>query len=147
LVAVVANTLNREEIARQVTEITGGQYTTRPTPKWPGLLFFLIPVAVIIFLFFLISRGLRSAAGGGGVLGNFGKSRHRVFSKELTGVTFKDVAGIDEAKDEVTEIIEFLKNPRKFTKLGGRIPRGVLLSGAPGCGKTLLAKAIAGEAD
>jgi cell division protease FtsH len=147
LVAVIANTMNREEIARQVTEITGGQYKTRPTPKWPGLLIFLIPVAIIVLLFFIISRGLRSAAGGGGVLGNFGKSRHRVFSKELTGVSFKDVAGIDEAKDEVTEIIEFLKNPRKFTKLGGRIPRGVLLSGAPGCGKTLLAKAIAGEAD
>ncbi len=147
VVAVVVNTLNREEIAKQLTEITGGRYEARPTPKWPGLLIFLLPVAIIILIFFVISRGIRSAAGGGGVLGNFGKSRHRVFSKELTGITFKDVAGIDEAKDEVTEIIEFLKNPKKFTKLGGRIPRGVLLSGAPGCGKTLLAKAIAGEAD
>jgi cell division protease FtsH len=81
------------------------------------------------------------------MLGNFGKSRHRTLTKEMTGVTFADVAGIDEAKDEVTEIIEFLKNPKKFTKLGGRIPRGVLLVGEPGCGKTLLAKAIAGEAD
>ena len=81
------------------------------------------------------------------MLGNFGKSRHRMLTKEMTGITFDDVAGIDEAKDEVTEIIEFLKNPKKFTKLGGRIPRGVLLVGEPGCGKTLLAKAIAGEAD
>lgn len=81
------------------------------------------------------------------MLGNFGKSRHRMMSKEMTGITFADVAGIDEAKDEVQEIIEFLRNPKKFTKLGGRIPRGVLLVGEPGCGKTLLAKAIAGEAD
>ncbi|MFG0285405.1 MAG: ATP-dependent zinc metalloprotease FtsH [Phycisphaerales bacterium JB039] len=147
LIAVVANSLNREEIATQITEITGGDYKTRPTPKWPGMLIFLLPLLLLVVLFFIISRGIRSAAGGGGVLGNFGKSRHRVFSKELTGITFKDVAGIDEAKEDDTDIIEFLKNPRKFTKLGGRIPRGVLLSGAPGCGKTLLAKAIAGEAD
>ena len=91
---------------------------------------------------------MRAAGGGaGGMLGSFGKSRHRTLTKEMTGITFKDVAGIEEAKDEVTEIIAFLTNPKKFTRLGGRIPRGVLLSGSPGCGKTLLAKAIAGEAD
>ncbi|HCT45625.1 MAG TPA: cell division protein FtsH, partial [Phycisphaerales bacterium] len=71
----------------------------------------------------------------------------KTMTKEMTGITFKDVAGIEEAKSEVTEIIEFLKNPKRFTRLGGRIPRGVLLAGQPGCGKTLLAKAIAGEAD
>jgi len=81
------------------------------------------------------------------MLGNFGRSKHRMTSKEHTNVTFNDVAGIDEAKEEVTEIIEFLKNPKRFQRLGGRIPRGVLLVGAPGCGKTLLARAIAGEAD
>ena len=81
------------------------------------------------------------------MLGSFGKSRHRTLNKEMTNITFADVAGIDEAKEEVTEIVEFLKNPKKFTKLGGRIPRGVLLVGNPGVGKTLLAKAIAGEAD
>jgi len=81
------------------------------------------------------------------MLMSFGRSRHRVHGKDRVKVTFKDVAGIDEAKDEVAEIIEFLKNPRKFQRLGGRIPRGVLLIGPPGCGKTLLAKAIAGEAD
>jgi len=85
--------------------------------------------------------------GGAGFLGNFGRSRHRVSTPDRTKVTFNDVAGIDEAKDEVAEIIEFLRNPRKFQRLGGRIPRGVLLVGEPGCGKTLLAKAIAGEAD
>ena len=114
---------------------------------------FLLAVApaVLIFavLWFLIARSMRGAGGGGpgGMLGSFGKSRHRVTNKESVHITFADVAGVDEAKDEVREIVEFLKNPKRFSKLGGRIPRGVLLSGQPGCGKTLLAKAIAGEAD
>jgi cell division protease FtsH len=81
------------------------------------------------------------------MLGSLGKSRHRISTKEASKVRFTDVAGIDEAKEEVLEIVEFLKNPKKFQRLGGRIPRGVLLVGPPGCGKTLLAKAIAGEAD
>jgi len=80
-------------------------------------------------------------------LGSFGRSRHRITHKEHTNITFADVAGIDEAKDEVQEIVEFLKSPKKFQRLGGRIPRGILLVGPPGCGKTLLAKAIAGEAE
>ena len=81
------------------------------------------------------------------MLGSFGKSKHRLSTKDTTKVRFTDVAGIDEAKEEVQEIVEFLKNPKKFQRLGGRIPRGVLLVGPPGCGKTLLAKAIAGEAE
>ena len=112
---------------------------------------FLSPLLIYLLIFgliwFLIFRQLRSSAGGAGMLGSFGRSRHRVLTKERTNVTFNDVAGIDEAKDEVSEIVEFLKNPGKFQKLGGRIPRGVLLIGDPGCGKTLLAKAIAGEAE
>jgi cell division protease FtsH len=108
----------------------------------------LIPWLLIFgFIWFFVFRQLRNSAGGAGMLGNFGRSRHRMLTKEHTNVTFDDVAGIDEAKDEVKEIIEFLRNPKKFQKLGGRIPRGVLLVGEPGCGKTLLAKAIAGEAD
>jgi cell division protease FtsH len=108
----------------------------------------LIPWLLIFgFIWFFVFRQLRSGAGGAGMLGNFGRSRHRMLTKEHTNITFDDVAGIDEAKDEVKEIIEFLKNPKKFQKLGGRIPRGVLLVGEPGCGKTMLAKAIAGEAD
>jgi len=139
----------REYNERRLDELTGGDYISLPSSFWTQFLISMLPILlVVVLLWFLIARGLRSAAGGaGGVLGNFGKSRHRTLTKEMTGVTFADVAGIDEAKEEVTEIIEFLKNPKRFMRLGGRIPRGVLLIGEPGCGKTLLAKAIAGEAD
>lgn len=137
-----------EHYTDKLDELTSGNYAEKPTPGWLNAVWFFLPFLLIIAIFwFFLSRGLRSAAGGGGMLGNFGKSKHRVLSKEMTGVTFKDVAGIQEAKEEVSEIIEFLKNPKRFTKIGGRIPRGVLLVGEPGCGKTLLAKAIAGEAD
>jgi cell division protease FtsH len=112
------------------------------------MLEYIIPWIVLFMLvYFLVFRQIKSAGGGIGMLGSFGRSRHRLLSKEHTNITFDDVAGIDEAKEELAEIVEFLKNPRKFQRLGGRIPRGVLLIGAPGVGKTLLAKAIAGEAD
>jgi cell division protease FtsH len=145
---VPLNAATREVISKEVVAITKGKAKSETTSVWPSLIAATLPVIlVILIIYFLISRSIKGSAGGGGMLGNFGKSRHRTLTKEMTGVTFVDVAGIDEAKDEVTEIIEFLKNPKKFTKLGGRIPRGVLLIGDPGCGKTLLAKAIAGEAD
>src|SRR5208282_4251009 len=108
----------------------------------------MIPwVLIIVFIWFLVFRQIRSSAGAGGMLGSFGKSRHKITARDHTNITFDDVAGVEEAKEEVMEIVEFLKTPKKFQRLGGRIPRGVLLVGEPGTGKTLLAKAIAGEAD
>ena len=104
----------------------------------------MLPLLLLGVLFWFL---LSSAQGGGSKVMQFGKSRAQLFSKEPPNVTFDDVAGVEEAKDEVCEIVEFLKNPGAFTAIGGRIPRGVLLVGPPGCGKTLLAKAIAGEAD
>ena len=109
--------------------------------SWAPMIFLLL------LILFFISRSARAGGGPGGMLGSFGKSKHRLANKDAVKITFDDVAGIQEAKEEVHEIIEFLKNPKKFAKIGGRIPRGVLLVGAPCCGKTLLAKAIAGEAD
>lgn len=148
-VMIPLNNLGGKWVAEQINELTGGSLKQQPTAIWqPLLLWVILPTLfLMLVLWFFIARGLRSAAGGGGMLGSFGKSRHRTLNKEMTNITFADVAGIDEAKDEVTEIVEFLKNPKKFTKLGGRIPRGILLVGNPGVGKTLLAKAIAGEAD
>jgi cell division protease FtsH len=123
--------------------------TDTGTAIWIQMLLTVAPfLLIILIVWFLIARSMRSAGGGpGGMLGSFGKSRHRISTKESVNVTFADVAGITEAKDEVEEIVEFLKNPKRFQRLGGRIPRGVLLVGPPGCGKTLLARAIAGEAE
>ncbi|GIK19372.1 MAG: hypothetical protein AMXMBFR77_13390 [Phycisphaerales bacterium] len=147
--SVPFNAATGETVTKRVLEITDNRARIQqPSAFMPFLLTFGPLVLILLLIWFFVIRGLRNAgAGPGGMLGSFGKSRHRVMNKEMTGVTFADVAGIDEAKEEVAEIIEFLRNPRKFTKLGGRIPRGVLLIGEPGCGKTLLAKAIAGEAD
>lgn len=134
---------------QEVASAHGTAYGYKPTSNlFLTLLVQFIPwllIFVVVWFFFL--RQMRSAGGGMGMLGNFGRSRHRLLSKEHTNVTFNDVAGIEEAKEELTEIVEFLKTPKRFQRLGGRIPRGVLLIGDPGVGKTLLAKAIAGEAD
>ncbi|MBM4108657.1 MAG: ATP-dependent zinc metalloprotease FtsH [Phycisphaerae bacterium] len=147
-VFVSFNAATDKVTADEVMRITGAKAVSRPPSQWMNFIWFFGPfILLILLLWFLIARGLRSAGGGAGVLGTFGKSRHRMFTKETTGVTFADVAGVEEAKEEVAELIEFLKNPKRFARLGGRIPRGVLLTGPPGVGKTLLAKAIAGEAE
>ena len=126
----------------------GVDYKYHPSNQLLYIFLDMLPYLIIgFFIYFMFIRQLRSSGGGIGMIGNFGRSRHRVLSKEHTNVTFNDVAGIQEAKEELSEIVEFLKNPRRFQRLGGRIPRGVLLIGLPGVGKTLLAKAIAGEAD
>ena len=111
----------------------------------PGLLYSLLPILVLVLLMsFVYSRAMRSA--GRGAL-QFGKSRAKMLNPSMEKVTFNDVVGIEEAKEDVQEIVEYLKNPAHFRRLGGRIPRGVLMVGPPGTGKTLLAKAIAGEAE
>lgn len=107
-------------------------------------LFTLLPLLVLVGLFLLIRQQMKMA--GRGAL-SFGKSRAKLLNQDRNRITFKDVAGCDEAKEEVWELVEFLKDPKKFQRLGGKIPKGVLLVGPPGTGKTLLAKAIAGEAD
>ena len=101
---------------------------------------------MIVGLFVLIAKRAAKAGGAMGALGNFGRSQARRVDPETIRVTFKDVAGIDEAKAELSEIVDFLRSPERYGRLGGRMPHGVLLSGAPGTGKTLLARAVAGEA-
>jgi cell division protease FtsH len=119
--------------------------TTKTASGWTTFFYSFGPILLFMLLFYFLF--MRQRGGQGGMMG-FPKSRATLYNKEhRTGVTFDDVAGIDEAKEEVSEITEFLRNPGKFTSLGGRLPRGVLLVGPPGTGKTLLAKAIAGEAD
>ncbi|HRX03876.1 MAG TPA: AAA family ATPase, partial [Anaerolineae bacterium] len=118
----------------------------KPTSRWENLapvLFAFLPIVLIALFFFFI---LRQAQGAGNQAFSFGKSKARVFTGDKPTVTFDDVAGAEESKEELKEVVEFLKEPQKFAALGARIPKGVLLVGPPGTGKTLMAKAVSGEA-
>jgi cell division protease FtsH len=130
-----------QELQRHGVEFAGRIETT----FWRDLLFgWVIPLAVMIALWMVLMRRL----GGGPTQAlSFGRSKHKIYDRKELKTTFNDVAGVDEAKAELVEIVDFLKNPRKYQRLGGRIPKGVLLVGPPGTGKTLLARAVAGEAD
>ncbi len=120
-------------------------YKTRT--NWTGDILSWIALPVIFILFWLFIMRRMSGGGGGGQIFNIGKSKAQLFDKDThVNITFKDVAGLEEAKTEIIEIVDFLKNPKKYTQLGGKIPKGALLIGPPGTGKTLLAKAVAGEA-
>jgi cell division protease FtsH len=131
---------------KELRDILGDKLNEKPSSTiWTDLLFSLLPFLLIIgLLYFLFVRQLRMA--GKGAL-NFGKSKAKLLSRENEKIVFDNVAGCDEAKEEVSEIVDFLKDPKRFRKIGGKIPKGVLMVGPPGTGKTLLAKAVAGEAD
>ena len=123
-------------------------YDIKPTSNWSDIFISLLPFIIFIGFFYFISKKMSGGAGGGGQIFSIGKSKAKLFDeKNDIKVTFENVAGLEGAKEEIQEIVEFLKTPEKYTSIGGKIPKGALLVGPPGTGKTLLAKAVAGEAN
>ncbi len=137
------------DIQKNIPETSGTKVDyTDEYDGWGNIFSFLFPIALLIFIWIFFFRRMSKGPGGPGGVFNVGKSQAKLFDKDTnTKVTFKDVAGLAEAKQEVEEIVSFLKSPDKYTKLGGKIPKGALLVGPPGTGKTLMAKAMAGEAN
>ena len=142
--------IEAEKLKTNPEDITSDQFSFKWDPQavpeppwWLSLMPFVVLIVAVVIFWFVI---MQQAQGGGNKVMTFGKSRARVHQDEKHHITFENVAGADEEKDELREIVEFLKNPRKFIELGARIPKGVLLVGPPGTGKTLLAKAVSGEA-
>jgi len=138
----------QKKLEAAVAEHKLSEYNFLPKNNWTDLFITLLPIIIIVGLWIFIMRRMSGGgAGGGGQIFNIGKSKAKLFDEKTDiKTTFKDVAGLEGAKEEIQEIVEFLKNPEKYTNLGGKIPKGALLVGPPGTGKTLLAKAVAGEA-
>ncbi len=141
--------MDNSELVRTLTD--NGAVVRSPKPKsesaWLSFFLNLLPFLLLIGIWLYFMRQMQGGVGGRGGAMSFGRSRARLLNPDQTSVTFADVAGVEEAKEEVAEVVEFLKDPSKFQRLGGKIPNGVLMVGPPGTGKTLLARAIAGEAE
>ncbi len=147
-VEIANKDLFEERLSQALTQGKIKEFTTERESNWGSILLSLLPIILIpVVWIFMMRRMGGGAGGGGGQIFSIGKSRARLFDeKNDTRTTFNDVAGLEGAKEEIQEIVEFLKNPQKYTSIGGKIPKGALLVGPPGTGKTLLAKAVAGEA-
>ena len=152
--AVISTGIPSADVINSKTEqwrslgVFSGDVKYEESSGWTSFLWSFGPILLLVFFWYIIMKRMSGNAGGGGGIFNVGKSKAKLFDKDnTTQVTFKDVAGLQEAKTEVAEIVEFLKNPQIYTDLGGKIPKGALLVGPPGTGKTLLAKAVAGEAN